>query len=59
MEGWIQSFVAFVNDDPEYEFGTHQIDEMKVATAEGKIEVQKDQRWGELVKLGEIFASDA
>lgn len=59
MEGWIQSFVAFVNDDSEYEFGTHEIDEMKVATTEGKIEIQKDLRWAELVKLGEIFASDA
>ncbi|KAJ5653600.1 hypothetical protein N7490_000603 [Penicillium lividum] len=59
MEGWIQSFVAFVNDDPEYEFGTHCIDEMKVATPEGKIKIQKDQRWDELVKLGEVFASGA
>lgn len=59
MEGWIQSFVAFVNDDSEYDFGTHHIDEMKVATPTGKIEIQKDERWDELVKLGEIFASDA
>ncbi|KAJ5635583.1 alpha/beta-hydrolase [Penicillium longicatenatum] len=59
MEGWIQSFVAFVNDDSEYDFGTNEIDEMKVATSGGKIEIQEDQRWGELVKLGEIFASDA
>jgi uncharacterized protein YaiE (UPF0345 family) len=59
MEGWIQSFVAFVNDDPEYEFGTHGIDEMKVATPEGKIEIQIDQRWDELDKLGEVFASGA
>ncbi|KAJ6086051.1 alpha/beta-hydrolase [Penicillium sp. IBT 16267x] len=57
MGGWIQSFVAFVNS--EYEFGTHEIDEMKVAIPAGKIEIEKVQRWGELVKLGEIFASDA
>lgn len=59
MEGWIKSFVAFVNDDSVYDFGTQDIDEMKVATPEGKIEIQKDQRWDELVNLGEIFASDA
>lgn len=59
MEGWIQSFVAFVNDDSEYDFGTQDIDEMKVATPACNIEIQKDQRWDELVKLGEIFASDA
>ncbi|KAJ5724920.1 hypothetical protein N7493_006648 [Penicillium malachiteum] len=56
MEGWIEAFVAFVNDQ-EYQFGS-TIDEMRVATPEGKIEIQKDVRWEELVKLGEIFAND-
>lgn len=56
MEGWIESLVAFVNDDPLYNYGTSTIDEMKIATPEGLIEVQKDPRWEGLVKLGEIFA---
>lgn len=58
MENWIKNLVAFVNEDQEYDFGTKSIDEMKVATAEGTIEIQKDVRWGDLVKLGEVFADD-
>ena len=58
MEDWIRNFVAFVQDDQEYDFGTKAIDEMKVATQQGCIEIQQDARWGELVKLGEVFADD-
>ncbi|KAJ5142130.1 alpha/beta-hydrolase [Penicillium atrosanguineum] len=58
MEDWIALFVAFVNDDHTYEFGTNAIDEMKVATPEGRIEIQKDERWESLVKLGAVFADD-
>lgn len=58
MEDWIEQFVAFVNDNQKYEFGTSMVDEMKVATPDGTIEVQKDQRWESLVKLGEVFAND-
>ena len=57
MEGWIEAFVAFVNDK-EYQYGTNSIDEMRVVTPEGKIEIQKDARWNELIKLGEVFAND-
>lgn len=58
MEDWIEQFVAFVNDNQEYEFGTRAIDEMKVATPDGTIEIQKDQRWESLLKLGNVFAND-
>lgn len=58
MEGWIQNFVAFVQDDQEYDFGTETIGEMKVATPQASIEIQKDGRWEELLKLGEVFADD-
>lgn len=58
MERWIEALVAFVNDDKGFEFGTTAIDEMRVATPECKIEVQKDLRWESLVKLGETFAND-
>lgn len=58
MEGWIEAFVAFVNDDRDFEFGTRAIDELRVATPQGKIEIQKDVRWNELIKLGEVFAND-
>lgn len=58
MEDWIAILVAFVNDDQIYEFGTNAIDEMKVATPDGKIEIQEDTRWQSLVKLGGVFADD-
>jgi uncharacterized protein YaiE (UPF0345 family) len=58
MNDWIEQFVAFVNDIQEFEFGTRAIDEMKVATPNGTIEIQKDQRWESLVKLGDVFAND-
>lgn len=56
MEDWIQILVAFVNDDSNYNFGTKLIEEMKVMTPEGAIEVRPDERWSELVNLGIIFA---
>ncbi|KAK4921228.1 hypothetical protein LTR66_016683 [Elasticomyces elasticus] len=58
MNDWIKSLVAFVQDDQEYDFGTRSIDEMKVATPQGTIEIQSDGRWESLVKLGEVFADD-
>lgn len=57
MEAWVESFVAFVNNDREFDFGTSSVDEIKVVTPEGTIEVQKDERWESLVKLGEVFAN--
>ena len=48
-------FGCFVNDEGEYKYGTKSIEEFKVATPEGKIEIQKDVRWKELLGLAEIF----
>lgn len=58
MEDWIQMLAAFVNDDKGYDFGTTSIDQMKVMTPEGKVEIRSDERWEELVKLGSIFAGN-
>jgi uncharacterized protein YaiE (UPF0345 family) len=58
MKDWIQILTAFVNDDKGYKFGTTSNDQMKVMTAEGKIEIQPDERWEELVRLGNIFAGN-
>lgn len=58
MEKWIESFVPFVNDDQDVDFGTNSIDEIKVATPDGSIQIQ-DERWKSLVKLGEVFANAA
>ena len=56
MTDWIRILVAFVNDDETYEYGTNTVQEMKVITPEGTIEIQKDQRWDELVRIGNIFS---
>jgi uncharacterized protein YaiE (UPF0345 family) len=58
MEDWIQILTAFVNDDTRYKFGTTSIDQMKVMTPDGKVEIRSDERWEELVKLGSIFAGN-
>lgn len=56
MEEWIRILVAFVHEDEEYEFGTSSLEQIKVMTSKGTIEVQDDQRWEELTRLGEVFA---
>ncbi len=59
MEDWIKILVAFVNDDPSYSYGTTSVQDVKVATSNGTIEIQKDGRWDELLKIGEIFSGAA
>ncbi|GKT47515.1 putative ethanolamine kinase [Colletotrichum spaethianum] len=56
MKDWIQILVAFVNNSDTYDFGTKTVQQMKVMTPEGTIEIRADERWDELVKLGKIFA---
>ncbi|KAG7067948.1 Carboxylic ester hydrolase [Colletotrichum scovillei] len=56
MEDWIQILVNFVNDTEGYEYGTKSVEEIRVLTPEATIEVRPDERWSELVKLGNIFA---
>ena len=56
MHEWIRDLVAFVNDDKDYVYGTNKADEVKVATPGGKIEIQQDKRWSELLGLMDVFA---
>ncbi|KAL3417649.1 hypothetical protein PVAG01_10659 [Phlyctema vagabunda] len=56
MKDWIRDLVAFVGAEQEYRYGTNEIDEFKVATPEGKIEIQKDTRWKELLNLADVFS---
>ncbi|KAK6197707.1 hypothetical protein LQW54_010611 [Pestalotiopsis sp. IQ-011] len=59
MEEWLDILIAFAaHDDRKYDFGTRAIDEFKVVTSDNVIEIQQDTKWGHLVKLSEIFASD-
>ncbi|KAL4788141.1 Alpha/Beta hydrolase protein [Aspergillus varians] len=59
MHKWIRDLVAFVNDEPRYVFGTEKADEVKLATPDGRIEIQKDPRWAELLDLMEVFAGSS
>lgn len=56
MKDWIKILVAFVNNDTEYDFGTKAVQELKIATPEGTIEVQPDLRWDRLIAIGKVFA---
>jgi hypothetical protein len=58
METWSKDFVAFVNDDCSREYGTTDINEFKVATPEGKIRIQEDTRWNELLQLSYVFSGN-
>jgi len=58
MKDWIQILVAFVNNDESYDYGTNTVQEIKVATPQGRIEIQLDERWDELTKIGEILSGD-
>lgn len=59
MDDWIKILVEFVKSNPDYQFGTKTEKDLKVATPEAKIEILPDDRWDELVKLGEIFGKSA
>ncbi|KAL2852397.1 Alpha/Beta hydrolase protein [Aspergillus pseudoustus] len=54
MADWIRDLVAFVHDE-QYKYGTSKGDEVKVATPSGKIKIQTDPRWGELLDLMGVF----
>lgn len=59
MEKWIDTLVAFVKNEKDYDHGTRTVREVVMATPEAGVEVRLDPRWDELVKLGEIFGSSS
>ncbi|KAH8429220.1 uncharacterized protein LDX57_006887 [Aspergillus melleus] len=56
MTDWIRDLSAFVGNEKGYDYGTKKEDEYKVITPEGKVEVQDDHRWKELLDLMNVFA---
>jgi hypothetical protein len=56
MQTWIRDFVAFVNNDRSRGYGTTEINEFKVITPEGKIRIQEDNRWTDLLQLSYVFS---
>lgn len=59
MEKWIDTLIALVKDEADYDHGTRTVKEVVMATPEAEIEVRLDPRWDELVKLGEIFGNSS
>jgi len=57
METWIEDLVAFVKCNRSREYGTKEINEFKVAR-DGKISIQKDCRWDELLQLSCVFSGN-
>ena len=56
MGDWILDLKMFLEDNKEYKYGTNQPDEYKVITPKGRIEIQKDPRWEELLELADVFS---
>jgi hypothetical protein len=56
MEDWISDLTAFVGGEAGHDYGTRKIDEFKVLTPDGRIEIQNDDRWGDLLNLAEVFS---
>lgn len=56
MDEWIRDLSAFVHDKEGYTYGTTEPDEYKVMTPEGRIEIQKDGQWGELLQIMDLFS---
>ncbi|KAM3086195.1 hypothetical protein ACMFMG_000332 [Clarireedia jacksonii] len=56
MEDWIADLAAFVGDEAGYDYKTRRIDELKVLTPDGRIEIQNDDRWRDLLNLAEVFS---
>lgn len=47
-----------MGDEQEYVYGTTKIDNYQVAsgTGEGGIRILRDERWGELLELADVFS---
>ncbi|KAI9924183.1 hypothetical protein ASPWEDRAFT_136873 [Aspergillus wentii DTO 134E9] len=59
MGDWIQDLVEFVGGNEEHQFGTQSVDEYKVLTPRGTIEIEKDTRWDELLRLMDVFSGSS
>lgn len=56
MDEWVKILVAFVGANPNFDFGTKKIDDLKVLTNTMGIRVERDDRYKELRDLGAIFS---
>lgn len=57
MDKWITDLRAFVNDEPDYDYGTAEATEYKVMQPQGTIGIETDDRWEELLQVMDIFCA--
>ncbi|CAG7564443.1 unnamed protein product [Fusarium equiseti] len=57
MDEWITDLRAFVNDEPDYDYGTAGATEYKVMQPRGTIGIETDGRWEELLQVMDIFCA--
>lgn len=55
MDDWICNLVAFVHDERDFVYGTKKSNEYKVMTHDGKIQIQTDPQWYNLLQLVPVF----
>ncbi|KAH8895499.1 alpha/beta-hydrolase [Thozetella sp. PMI_491] len=58
LDEWMRDLKGFVHGDVGYSYGTLEVDEFKVMTQDGMIEVQKDLRWEELLQAISLFSGE-
>ncbi|KAJ5979556.1 hypothetical protein N7481_006854 [Penicillium waksmanii] len=56
MSAWIQDLRAFIHGEKGYDYGTSAPEQYKVMTDEGKIVVQNDTKWEELIGAMDLFS---
>ena len=56
MSKWIGDLCAFIHGKEGYSYGTSSPNEYKVMTWEGRIVIQKDALWDELIRAMEVFS---
>ncbi|KAH6682703.1 carboxylesterase [Halenospora varia] len=59
MEDWIADLSSFLRGGKDFIYGTSKPEEYKVVTPDGKIEIQRDSRWEELLELADVFSGIA
>ncbi|CAI7647631.1 unnamed protein product [Penicillium viridicatum] len=56
MSAWIHDLCAFIHGIDGYSYGTSSPEQYKVMTGEGKIAIQNDPKWAELIGVMDLFS---
>lgn len=58
MSAWIHDLCAFIHGIDGYSYGTSSPEQYKVMTGEGKIAIQNDPKWAELIGVMDLFSGE-